>query len=106
MEVTPITDLPKGPAIAALAKYRKKYFKEAPTSEILEEVYNRVGGRLTFLNRVAKSQDMLATCDNIVDVEKRWFLNQCWILGAEMDDDVMDQQKYAVSPILSFSAPD
>jgi hypothetical protein len=26
---------------------------------------------------------------------KNWFLNQCWILGAEMDDDVVDQQKYA-----------
>ena len=28
--------------------------------------------------------------------EKTWFLNQCWILGEEMDDDVMDQQKFAV----------
>jgi hypothetical protein len=97
MEVTAITDLPKAPAISALAKYRQKYFKEVPSSEILEEVYNRVGGRLTYLNRVARSHNMLATCDNIIDTEKRWFLNQCWILGAEMDDDVMDQQKYAVS---------
>ena len=40
---------------------------------------------------------MLVTCDNIIATEKRWFLNQCWILGMEMDDDVMDQQKYAVS---------
>ena len=99
MEVTSVTDLPKGQAITALAKYRAKYFKEEPSSEILSEVYNRVGGRLTFLNRVAKSRDMLKTCDMIVDVERRWFLNQCWILGMEMDDDVMDQQKYAVSPL-------
>lgn len=35
-------------------------------------------------------------------MEKTWFLNQCWILGEEMDDDVMDQQKYAVS-VPSFS---
>jgi len=96
MEVTPVTDLPKAPAISALAKYRAKYFKEVPSHAILEEVYKRVGGRLTFLNRVAKSRDMLATCDNIIETEKRWFMNQCWILGAEMDDDVMDQQKYAV----------
>jgi hypothetical protein len=99
MEVTSVTDLPKGQAIAALAKYRAKYFKEEPGSETLSEVYNRVGGRLTFLNRVAKSRDMLKTCDMIIDVERRWFLNQCWILGMEMDDDVMDQQKYAVSPL-------
>ncbi|KAH8661530.1 hypothetical protein BGZ60DRAFT_413379 [Tricladium varicosporioides] len=95
MEVTAITDLPKGQALNALAKYRQKYFNETPTSEILAEVYNRVGGRLTFLNRVAKSVDMLETCDEIIDTERRWFLNQCWILGMEMDDDVMDQQKYA-----------
>jgi vacuolar-type H+-ATPase subunit E/Vma4 len=97
MEVTSITDLPKSQAMSALSKYRQKYFQETPTSEILSEVYDRVGGRLTFLNRVAKSNDMLKICDQIIDTERRWFLNQCWILGAEMDDDVMDQQKYAVS---------
>lgn len=96
MEVTSITDLPRSQAMSALKKYRQRYFKEAPDSEILSEVYNRVGGRLTFLNKVARSKDMLATCDEIIDMEKRWFLNQCGILGAEMDDDVMDQQKYAV----------
>jgi vacuolar-type H+-ATPase subunit E/Vma4 len=105
MEVTSITDLPKSQAISALSKYRQKYFQETPTSEILSEVYDRVGGRLTFLNRVAKSKDMLTTCDQIIDIERRWFLNQCWILGAEMDDDVMDQQKYAVSPSISHPHP-
>lgn len=100
MEVTSITDLPQNQAISALAKYREKYFRERPSSEILDEVYKRVGGRLTYLNQVAKSNDMLKTCDAIRDAEERWFLNQCWILGAEMDDDVMDQQKYAVSPRL------
>lgn len=99
MEVTSVTDLPKAQAISALAKYRQKYFKEVPTSDILSEVYSRVGGRLTFLNRVAKSKDMLKTCNEIIDVERRWFLNQCWILGMEMDDDVMDQQKYAVGSL-------
>jgi hypothetical protein len=63
----------------------------------LEKVYDRVGGRLNFLNRVAKSKDMLRTCERIKEIEKKWLLNQCWILGMEMDDDVMDQQKWAVS---------
>lgn len=97
MEVTAIGDLPRDQALAALAKYRTKYFNEEPSPDILSSVYEKVGGRLTFLNRAAKSKDMLKTCDHIMEVEKRWFLNQCWILGAEMDDDVMDQQKYAVS---------
>lgn len=103
MEVTSITDLPRNQALAALKKYRQKYFKELPKPEILAEVYNRVGGRLTFLNRVARSKDMLATCDDIIEMEKRWFLNHCWVLGADMDDDVMDQQKYAVSSVFHSS---
>lgn len=104
MEVTAISDLPKHQAMSALSKYRQKYFQEKPDQEVLAEVYNRVGGRLTFLNRVAKSEDMLDTCDKIIDTERRWFLNQCWILGMEMDDDVMDQQKYAVSSFSSLGS--
>ncbi|KAF9870703.1 hypothetical protein CkaCkLH20_11805 [Colletotrichum karsti] len=95
MEVMSVRDLTKRQAIAALWKYRMKYFNERLSQDKLEEVYDLVGGRLSFLNRVAKSKDMIATCDQICLVEKTWFLNQCWILGAEMDDDVMDQQKWA-----------
>lgn len=37
-------------------------------------------------------------------MEKTWFLNQCWILGMEMDDDVMDQQKYASAAMVLAKA--
>jgi hypothetical protein len=96
MEVLAVTDLPRSQAISALRKYRMRYFKEIPSHQELEDVYSRIGGRLSFLNRVAKSRDMIGTCEKIKDTEKKWFLNQCWILGSEMDDDVMDQQKWAV----------
>lgn len=95
MEVTQVTDLAKQPAMQALKNYRMKYWKENTPPEVLEEVYDKIGGRLTFLNRVAKSKDMVQMCDHICHMEKTWFLNNCGILGAEMDDDVMDQQKYA-----------
>lgn len=91
-------DLPKSQAVQALRQYRYKYYNENPTEDILEEVYNRVGGRLTYLNRVAKAPDMLHLCKKICTAEKTWFLNKCWILGPEMDDDVMDEQKYSVCP--------
>jgi hypothetical protein len=97
MDVLAVTDLPKSQAINALRKYRMRYFKEIPSHKELEDVYDQIGGRLSFLNRVAKSRDMLNTCEKIKETEKKWFLNQCWILGSEMDDDVMDQQKWAVS---------
>ncbi|KAI9759943.1 MAG: hypothetical protein M4579_001976 [Chaenotheca gracillima] len=104
MEVIPVLDLPKMKAISALKKYRAKYFHEVPPPTILEQVYDLVGGRLTYLSRVAKSEDMLRTCEKISEVEKTWFLNQCWILGEEMDDDVMDQQKYASAAMVLAKA--
>ncbi|KAM3552504.1 hypothetical protein ARSEF4850_007358 [Beauveria asiatica] len=104
MEVLPITDLPKAQAVDALKKYRQRYWGESLDMERLEQVYDRVGGRLSFLNKVAKSKDMLATCENIQDIEKKWFLNQCWILGMEMDDDVMDQQKWAAAAMVLAQA--
>ncbi|VUC25453.1 unnamed protein product [Clonostachys rosea] len=97
MEVIPVHDLPKKQAVEALKNYRLRYRGERLSESMLEQIYEKVGGRVSFLNRVAKSDDMLAKCESIKETEKRWFLNQCWILGSEMDDDVMDQQKWAAA---------
>jgi len=102
MEVIPVTDLPKDKAMTALKRYRKQFYGENLPSQILEEVYDKVGGRLSFLNRVAKSPDIVRTCNEICRAEKTWVLNKCWILGMEMDDDVMDEQKYSVSFLSAY----
>ncbi|RWA10847.1 hypothetical protein EKO27_g4268 [Xylaria grammica] len=104
MEIIPVMDLPKQQALSALQRYRYRYYKEVLDKPTLEEIYDRVGGRLSFLNWVAKSRNMLATCDTIMETEKTWFLNQCWILGSEMDDDVMDQQKWASAAMVLAQA--
>lgn len=104
MEVLPVLDLPKDQALAALKQYRGRYCKEEDDPKILEQVYDKVGGRISYLNRVAKSANMLKTCNEICEVEKSWFLNNCWILGEEMDDDVMDQQKYASAAMVLAKA--
>ncbi|EEP82655.1 conserved hypothetical protein [Uncinocarpus reesii 1704] len=104
MEVIPVPDLPKDKAIRALYQFRAKYRNEDTPRSVLEEVYDKVGGRLTFLNRVAKMPDMIKACDAICQAEKTWFLNKCWILGAEMDDDVMDEQKYSSAAMVLAKA--
>lgn len=98
MEVIPVTDLPKDKAMSALKRYRQQFFNESLQPSILEQVYDQVGGRLSFLNRVAKSPDIMKTCEEICQAERTWLLNKCWILGKEMDDDVMDEQKFSVWP--------
>jgi len=96
LEVLPVLDLTKQKAIAALRSYRHQYYGEEPPQSVLEGIYDKVGGRLAFLSKIAKAPDMQQACDDICIREKTWLLNQCWILGEEMDDDVMDQQKFAV----------
>lgn len=104
MEVLPVGDLPKDKAMVALRNYRVKYHNEEPTDEELEAVYDKIGGRLTHLSRIAKSKNMMRVCEQICRREKTWFLNQCGILGEEMDDDVMDQQKYASAAVVLAKA--
>ncbi|KAL8873337.1 MAG: hypothetical protein Q9174_001175 [Haloplaca sp. 1 TL-2023] len=104
MQVLPVLDLPRPQAISALIKYRARYYEEEPQMDILDQVYEKIGGRLSFLNQVARSKDMLHTCDKICRAERTWFLNNCWILGEEMDDDVMDQQKYASAAMVLAKA--
>lgn len=96
MEVITVRDLPKPKAVAALAGYRAGYFPdEPPDAAKYSEIYDMVGGRINYLSRVAKSHDMTAMARKIHENEKTWFLNRCGILGETMDDDVMDQQKFA-----------
>lgn len=100
MHVMNVRDVRKSVVIDALRKYRAKYHDEHVPQSILDEVFAKVGGRLIFLNQVAKSNDMLQICANINRREKSWFLNQCWILGDSMDDDVEEQQKFCAAAIV------
>ncbi len=104
MNVIPILDLNKPKALSALSNYRLKFHGERTDRETLEQVYDKVGGRLSYLGRIAKASDMVKTANEICQMEKTWFLNKCWILGAEMDDDVMDQQKYASAAMVLAKA--
>ncbi|OQN97484.1 hypothetical protein B0A48_16637 [Cryoendolithus antarcticus] len=104
MNVIRILDLNKSKAIDALRNYRQRYRNEHPSPSLLEQVYDKVGGRMSYIGRVAKSSDMLSAADAICAMEKTWFLNQCWILGEDMDDDVMNQQKYASAAMVLAKA--
>lgn len=104
MKVHPIRDLEKAAAIQALRNYRLQFRGESVPTSVLEEIYEKIGGRLNYLSRVARSRDMMSMCDHICRIEKTWFLNKCWILGEDMDDDVMDQQKYASAAMVLAKA--
>ncbi|KAF1954644.1 hypothetical protein CC80DRAFT_526712 [Byssothecium circinans] len=100
MHIVHIRDVAKSTAIEALKRYRQRFHNEEVPQSALEAVFSKVGGRLIFLNQVAKSRDMLDTCAQINRREKSWFLNNCWILGDTMDDDVEEQQKFCAAAII------
>ncbi|KAH7157393.1 hypothetical protein B0J13DRAFT_520131 [Dactylonectria estremocensis] len=92
LRVMPVHDLSKDDAMACVRKARERLFFEDVPVSVLEHVYGRIGGRLRFLAQVANAPDMVEACDAICAQEKRWFLNQCWILGEEMDPAGEEQQ--------------
>lgn len=96
MQVLNVQDISKDLAIRSLREYRWRRFREKVPMDVLDEVYRKVGGRLFFLDQVARSEDMLKTCDAICEREEKWLLSQCWILGAGMDGGAVDQQKFSV----------
>ncbi|KAK1965337.1 hypothetical protein LY78DRAFT_658383 [Colletotrichum sublineola] len=104
MAVTDVHDVTRQPAVEALRQFRKKVFHEDVSQDVLDRVYREVGGRVRFLDHVARSKDMLATCDFIRKREKRWLLGQCWILGGDMDPEAEDQQDYATTAFLLAKA--
>lgn len=100
LRVLPVHDIPKATAIPALKSFRAKHFNEELSPEMLEHVYSKVGGRLRFLTRVAKSSNMERVCKTICDEEKRWFLNQCWILGKDMDPAAEEHQDFCSAAMI------
>ncbi|KAI5816825.1 hypothetical protein BZA77DRAFT_55643 [Pyronema omphalodes] len=106
MELISVKDLSKAKSIEALRVLRKRKFPHRleEDEKLFDKVYERVGGRLAYLTKVANTENMLKQCENINEIEKTWLLNKCWILGEGMDDDVMDQQKRASSAMLLVKA--
>ncbi|KAL2826466.1 hypothetical protein BDW59DRAFT_65429 [Aspergillus cavernicola] len=100
MQVLNVQDIPREMAVQSLRGYREKKFHEEVADGVLDQVYSMVGGRLIFLDQVARSRDMLRTCRSICEKEKRWLLCKCWILGAEMDDKAEDQQDLSSGAML------
>ncbi|KAI0393189.1 hypothetical protein F5Y17DRAFT_324416 [Xylariaceae sp. FL0594] len=104
LRVTTVRDVPKTTALEALRAFRADKFREDVPSGFLEQIYDKIGGRLSFLNRVAKSDDMVRACDAICEREKRWLLSHYWILGKDLDPGGETQQDLSSAAMLLAKA--
>ena len=81
MELISVRDLSKPKAIEALKILRRKTaFNHPQDEQLFSRVYELVGGRLAFLTKVAKSEDMIKKCHEICQSEKTWFLVRLYTL--------------------------
>jgi hypothetical protein len=97
LEVITINDFQREHAIRALRLARQKFYQEDIDDRLADQVYGLVGGRPQHLASVAAQPDMITACQRLIDKEKTWFLNQCGLLGEDMDDDVMESGKFSTS---------
>ncbi|KAF9529699.1 hypothetical protein CPB83DRAFT_247920 [Crepidotus variabilis] len=99
MHVLSISDLSPREAFQAASRIRQSTSKYSATStpeeqEQLQEAISLVGGRLSYLNKVSKSKNVLKMAEHLMEVEKAWILSQIGLIP-DCDDDVMDEQKWS-----------
>ena len=66
----------------------------AEDTEACQQAVSIVGGRLSYLSRVCKANDMVQEARRMLTVEKAWLLSQIGLIP-NCDDDVMDEQKWS-----------
>jgi hypothetical protein len=104
LDVVTIRDLSRQESVSVLQRARRQNFKETLSLEDANHIYNLVGGRPQHLTAVAAQKDAITACHKLIDRERTWFLNQCGLLGMDMDDDVMESGKFSTSAMLLMRA--
>ncbi|KAJ6624312.1 hypothetical protein B0H10DRAFT_2006782 [Mycena sp. CBHHK59/15] len=92
--VMSIYDLDTKEALHAATRMHMSTKRRSISPSIVEEAVSIVGGRLSYLNKVSKSKDMIEMAKHLLSVEKAWLLSQIGLIP-DCDDDVMDEQKWS-----------
>lgn len=106
LELVHVRDFNRRETVKVLKFIRGKFFPPSkyPDLSLLDEqchlIYDLIGGRPQHISQVARHKDTFRACHEIIDREKTWFLNQCGLLGEDMDDDVMEFGKFSTSAML------
>lgn len=106
LELINVRDFNRQETISVLKFIRGKFFPPLQRPDLTlddlrcNQIYDLIGGRPQHINQVARHENVIKACHEIIDREKTWFLNQCGLLGEVMDDDVMEFGKFSLSAML------
>ncbi|GAA6002799.1 hypothetical protein JCM10207_007688 [Rhodosporidiobolus poonsookiae] len=103
MHTLSIRDLTPSETHTYLAGTHARFFPDkAPISRAESfRVWDLIGGRLSFLSKVVKREDMEEAARDLVDEEKEWLHSRLGLIP-DHDDDVMDEQKVSSCSFLLF----
>ncbi|CAG8526862.1 12561_t:CDS:2 [Ambispora gerdemannii] len=96
MEVIRVTDLNTEMAVKYLKSRRKKNNHHEPEEVLRRFVKERVGGRLSFLNRLARATDLEHAVQVMEDEEYTWIVNTIGLIP-DFEESEFDEQKYAAA---------
>lgn len=106
LELVNVRDFNRFETLKSLKFIREKHFPSHKFPDLsldddtCHKIYDLIGGRPQHILQVARHKNIFNACHEIIDREKTWFLNQCGILGFQMDDDVMEHGKFSSSAML------
>lgn len=90
MQVISIYDLSFNEAAQAFERMRYKAGRPPVSDKTMKSILDYTGGRLSYLNRVAREKDPISMAEHIMSTEKSWLLGQIGLIP-DCDDDVMDE---------------
>lgn len=106
LELINVRDFNRKETISVLKFIRGKFYPPSERPDLVlgdsmcNQIYDLIGGRPQHISQVARHENVIKACHEIIDREKTWFLSQCGLLGEEMDDDVMEFGKFSLSAML------
>ncbi|KAI5121443.1 hypothetical protein M0805_009552, partial [Coniferiporia weirii] len=96
-----IFDLERNEALQATRRLSRSYWDTAKhpneppeNDETFKRALSYIGGRLSFIGKAIKSENIVASAQDMVQKEKGWLLSQIGLIP-DHDDDVMDEQKWS-----------
>lgn len=94
LQVVAVGDLSLKDAARATSLMRLNMRRALPDAVSIQEAVSVVGGRLSYLSKIARAQDVQDAANNILAVETAWLQSQIGLIP-DCDDDVMDEQKWS-----------
>nr|CAG8493887.1 5407_t:CDS:2 [Entrophospora candida] len=90
MEVIRVNNLGNDEAIKLLKQKRRG----RESDEVIENIISRIGGRLLYINRLGRENNLVETADKLEEEERTWMTNTIGLIP-DFEETAFEEQKYA-----------